>query len=207
MEPKRIDFLDPDGILLYENVVSNKKLDDWYWRIKSYAQFRQQSTASRGSNEKQAYAWQANFNSPEIIEKINNDPEINSKISDVDRQLPEGFELMEEIWDHISSKCKLSYEPIQQYINAFNHGDNTWGHTDWYDYTVILYPNPKWDSQIWGGETLFFDPNYKFIRAAVACTPGNVVVFKGDIPHKAGQVSRETTESRLSVVYQVKGEV
>ena len=51
------------------------------------------------------------------------------------------------------------------------------------------------------------NPNYKFIRAAVACTPGNVVVFKGDIPHKAGQVSRETTESRLSVVYQVKGEV
>lgn len=214
MEAKRIDFLDEDGILLYENVVSSEQLEDWYQRIKTFAHFRQMATADKDGDSdyghakmQQAYAWQANFNSPEIIKEINENPNIMSKVSDVDKQQPEGFELMEEIWDNITFKCNWNLEPIQQYINAFNHGDNTWGHTDWYEYTVIFYPNNHWDSQIMGGETLFFDEEFKFIRAAVACTPGNVVVFKGNIPHKAGLVSRETLHARLSVVYQCKGSI
>ena len=206
MEPKRIDFIDEDGVLLYENVASKDQLENWYNRSKSYAQFRRMGTASKG-DLKQAWAWMANFNSEKIIEEINSDPTIKSKVSDVDKQLPQGFLVLEEIWTVISAKIDHKLEVQQQYINAFNHGDNTWGHTDWYDYTVIFYPNPEWDSQVMGGETLFFNDDYDYIRCAVACKPGNVVIFKGDIPHKAGLVSRETNLARLSVVYQCKGEI
>ena len=30
IEPKRIDFIDSEGIFLYENVVSNDQLFDWF---------------------------------------------------------------------------------------------------------------------------------------------------------------------------------
>ena len=208
IEPKRIDFIDSEGILLYENVVSNDQLFDWFNKMNSHAYFRQCASSEKTTDGKvieQAKAWQANFNKPDVIEQINADPNISSKISDVDNQSPLGFDLMEEIWNTINDQCGFHHlEPIQQYINAFNHGDNTWGHTDLYDYTIIVYINPEWDNQIMGGETLFFDDDYQFIRCAVACTPGNVVCFKGQIPHKGGLVSRDTTVARYSVVFQCK---
>ena len=205
-EPARIDYLDPDGIMLYEGVIDTDQLEDWFNKVNNFAYFRQCASSEKqtltGTIE-QAKAWQANFNLPEVIEEINSDPKLHSKVSNVDRQPEEGLELIKEVWNTVRDQCSLGHLiPIQQYVNAFNHGDNTWGHTDWYDYTVIVYINPEWDSQIMGGETLFFDDDYKFIRAAVAPTPGNVVVFKGEIPHKAGVVSRDTTIARYGIVFQ-----
>ena len=91
IEPKRIDFIDSEGIFLYENVVSNDQLFDWFHKMNSHAYFRQCANSSKTTDGKvieQAKSWQANFNKPDIIEQINANPNSSSSVPDVDNQSP-----------------------------------------------------------------------------------------------------------------------
>ena len=52
IEPKRIDFIDSEGILLYENVVSNDQLFDWFNKMNSHAYFRQCASSEKTTDGK-----------------------------------------------------------------------------------------------------------------------------------------------------------
>jgi len=89
-------------------------------------------------------------------------------------------------------------DPEVAYINLFQHGDNSKVHRDWADYTAICYMNPCWNANL-GGETMF----YKDSECIKCVLPigGNVVVFNGDIDHKAGFVSSLAQEGRMGLTY------
>ncbi len=89
------------------------------------------------------------------------------------------------------------------YIHAFQHGDSTWAHQDYMDYSAVVYLNlPQfWDLRKWGGETLFFDDEVEFVRATTAPKGGSAVVFRGNIFHKVASVSWEATTPRYAATY------
>ncbi len=106
------------------------------------------------------------------------------------------------IWDIIKPQIQALTghvkDPEIAYINLFQHGDNTQIHRDWADYTAICYMNPEWNLNL-GGETMFYDGE-ECIKCVLPIG-GNVVVFNGDIDHRAGFVSSYARESRMGLTY------
>tara|TARA_B100001175_G_C19513896_1_gene645818 strand:- start:2303 stop:2833 length:531 start_codon:yes stop_codon:yes gene_type:complete len=90
-------------------------------------------------------------------------------------------------------------DPEIAYINLFQHGDNSQIHRDWADYTAICYMNPNWNYNL-GGETMFYDGD-KPKCTCVLPIGGNVVIFDGQIDHKAGFVSSYAQEGRMGLTY------
>ena len=89
------------------------------------------------------------------------------------------------------------------YIHAFQHGDSTWAHQDYMDYSAVVYLNlPQfWDLRKWGGETLFFNDEIDYVRATTCPKGGSAVVFRGDIFHKVTGVSWEANFPRNSATF------
>ena len=76
------------------------------------------------------------------------------------------------------------------YANAFHFGDTPRFHTDSSNQdsrTLLYYPNLIW-KPMWGGETVFQDPNYgddSGIYQSVAPVPNRLIAFPGTILHTA----------------------
>ena len=89
------------------------------------------------------------------------------------------------------------------YVHAFQHGDSSWAHQDYMDYSAIVYLNPvsMWDLRKWGGETLFFNEDIDYVRATTCPKGGSAVVFRGDIFHKVTGVSWEAPYPRNSATF------
>ena len=89
------------------------------------------------------------------------------------------------------------------YLHAFQHGDSTWTHQDYMDYSAIVYLNPTelWDLRKFGGETLYYDDDLEFVRACTIPKGGAASLFKGDIFHKVSMVSWETEFSRNAATF------
>lgn len=109
-----------------------------------------------------------------------------------------------EIWHFIEPDLDIrGLHPERLIVNAYNHGDSSWVHTDsdkpnhW---TVIVYLNDVWDIN-WGGETIFIQNGGEFTHC-VSPTPGRVVLFDGRIPHGPRAVTREAPLPRLGLTYQ-----
>ena len=91
------------------------------------------------------------------------------------------------------------------YLHSFQHGDSSWTHQDYMDYSAIVYLNPNnlqhWDLRKWGGETLYFDDDLEFIRACTIPKGGAASLFRGDIFHKVTMPSWEADWGRNAATF------
>ncbi|MBR9651870.1 hypothetical protein [Thalassovita aquimarina] len=77
------------------------------------------------------------------------------------------------------------------FCNASRFGDQTFIHTDSTragDISVLYYVNTEWEPD-WAGETIFLTDDYE-PELAVGMKTGRVLVFGGDVLHRAGLPSR-----------------
>ena len=88
--------------------------------------------------------------------------------------------------------------PEIAYINLFQHGDNSFIHTDREDWTVICYLNEHWNYN-WGGETFFYKDD-EVIHCQLP-KGGSLVIFEGKIEHRAGLVSSNAPFPRMGLTY------
>ena len=84
--------------------------------------------------------------------------------------------------------------------NLHLYGDLQFPHVDSKDgVTLLYYANPVWNEN-WMGETIFYsDDREPYL--VVAPRPGRVIVFRGNILHRAGVPSRECFEPRVSLAF------
>ena len=115
---------------------------------------------------------------------------------------------VDEVWvrfkPHFENALGVEVEDYNNcYVHAFQHGDSSWAHQDYMDYSAIVYLNPtsNWDLRKWGGETLFWNDDIDFVRATACPKGGSAVVFRGDIFHKVTGVSWEATCPRNSATF------
>ena len=86
------------------------------------------------------------------------------------------------------------------FCNASTFGDMTFIHHDSTklgNISTLYYANETWDAE-WGGETLFFDDN-RDARIAVGVQPGRLIVFSGQLLHRAGTPTKACPEVRLTM--------
>ena len=115
---------------------------------------------------------------------------------------------VDEVWDrfkpHFENALGVEVEDYNNcYVHAFQHGDSSWAHQDYMDYSAIVYLNPtsNWDLRKWGGETLFWNDDIDFVRATACPKGGSAVVVRGDIFHKVTGVSWEAHYPRNSATF------
>ena len=115
---------------------------------------------------------------------------------------------VDDIWKrykpHFEEALGLELQEYNNcYVHAFQHGDSSWAHQDYMDYSAIVYFNPtsNWDLRKWGGETLFWNDDIDFVRATTCPKGGSAVVFRGDIFHKVTGVSWEADYPRNSATF------
>ena len=115
---------------------------------------------------------------------------------------------VDEVWDrfkpHFENALGVEVEDYNNcYVHAFQHGDSSWAHQDYMDYSAIVYLNPtsNWDLRKWGGETLFWNDDIDFVRATACPKGGSAVIFRGDIFHKVTGVSWEAPYPRNSATF------
>ena len=87
---------------------------------------------------------------------------------------------------------------VRAHYNLLLYGDVQFPHVDGPpgSVTLVLFANRVWRST-WMGETIFYE-NPEEPTIAVLPRPGRVVIFEGDILHRAGVPQRECFEPRLS---------
>jgi SM-20-related protein len=84
--------------------------------------------------------------------------------------------------------------------NLHLYGDMQFPHVDLEGgVTALYYANPEWEEK-WLGETVFYDETREPFFT-VAPKPGRLVLFDGDILHRAGVPSRECFQARISVAF------
>ena len=127
---------------------------------------------------------------------------------DIFKHHPVVHNTVDEIWNtfkpHFEEALGLEVKDYNNcYVHAFQHGDSSWAHQDYMDYSAIVYLNPIniWDLRKWGGETLFWNDDIDFVRATACPKGGSAVVFRGDIFHKVTGVSWEAPFPRNSATF------
>lgn len=86
------------------------------------------------------------------------------------------------------------------HANLHLYGDLQFPHTDSIDgVTGLFFANERWDER-WMGETLFYDRAREPV-SVVAPRPGRLLVFPGNVLHRAGVPVRECFEPRLSLAF------
>ncbi|WP_421929774.1 2OG-Fe(II) oxygenase [Neoaquamicrobium sediminum] len=98
--------------------------------------------------------------------------------------------------DHAKCLCTCTsvFSSASSYgDNAFVHQDSSHGSSR---ISVLYYANPHWELE-WAGETIFFSGNDA--RIAISPKPGRIVVFSGDVRHRAGIPSRHCPGVRLVI--------
>lgn len=100
---------------------------------------------------------------------------------------------------------KLSLIEAKAYVTPY--GDTPTYHCDseiTETVTAILYVHQNWELD-WGGELIISDSSGD-PQIAVFPHTGRVVVFRGDLPHKAGTPSRLAFSPRLAIVLRYNSE-
>jgi len=105
--------------------------------------------------------------------------------------------------DAITRNCRLHSEILlaeaKAYITPYGdvptyHKDSERGPT----ITAVLFAHKQWQLD-WGGELIIADMGGE-PKIAIAPKPGRLVVFRGDLPHKAGAPSRVSSIARSTLV-------
>jgi len=121
--------------------------------------------------------------------------------TDVSDRLPDPFN---KVWDEISDKVFQDKAVLTRcYANRHTFGTEGYIHTDTErleDFTVVVYMNDYWEAG-YGGETVFYDKEKTAITNAVLPAYGRVVVFPGNIPHRASPLARTYEGVRTTLMF------
>lgn len=112
------------------------------------------------------------------------------------------FSVMETVTRRLFPDCQIELGRI--HFNLHLYGDLQSRHTDAAPrsgVTALLFGNDRWERQ-WGGEIIFYEGDEPLY--AVGPLPGRLLVFSGDLPHRAGVPARSCYEPRLSLAMKFK---
>ena len=104
---------------------------------------------------------------------------------------------------HLKNTHFLDHAYASGYIYGTVHDMHTDGIFPEHCYTIMFYLNKIWDVS-YAGETVYTDPLRSEIIASVLPKPGRVVVFDGQIPHVAREVSRTCVELRMVATFKYR---
>jgi 2OG-Fe(II) oxygenase superfamily len=150
------------------------------------------------SNLNWKYGWRSNNNMGYAHWNTDFTNVIAANGIDVSDQLPE---VLKTIWQYISTTHFPNSTLIRCYANSHTFGTEGYPHTDSKrpeDQTAILYLNKTWLRE-WGGETVLYNGNE--ITHAELPKYNNLLVFPGNLYHKAGAVSRISPELRITLMF------
>jgi SM-20-related protein len=149
------------------------------------------------------YGWPSNTNVPyghwnyDITHTDKNNP------TDVANRLPDPFD---KVWAELNEKVFKNKAVLTRcYANRHTFGTEGYIHTDTErleDMTCVIYMDSAWDAS-WGGETVFYDKAKTSIIQAVLPSYGRVVVFPGNIPHRASPLARTYEGLRTTLMFKV----
>ena len=92
------------------------------------------------------------------------------------------------------------------HVNMILYGDSLNPHNDLADgWTLLYYANPDstWDPRKCQGETIYYTSQDDALHA-VAPRQGRIVIFEGNIRHRAGAPGRECFEPRITLALKFK---
>jgi hypothetical protein len=128
---------------------------------------------------------------------VGHSKEINSSedFDEFEIYLKEKIEYLTNNFDSLSN----NYNIFTIYYNAIRYGDKFNYHVDGSGPSFLIYGNKNWDKS-WKSHTLFRDGNFK---KKVLPKPGRIVIFDGQLNHRASSPSSHFEESaRFSIVFQ-----
>ncbi|WP_394212637.1 2OG-Fe(II) oxygenase [Enterovibrio calviensis] len=99
---------------------------------------------------------------------------------------------------HFSGNKKLKCYDV--FSSASTFGDMSFIHSDSTnsgDISILYYANSKWDPE-WGGETIFYTER-KDAALVVSVKPGRLIVFNGNVLHRAGTPTKLCPEVRITL--------
>ena len=122
---------------------------------------------------------------------LNRDNPVHSKL----------FDKSDKLFKETLPSFAETHELKNYYESGYLYGTHHQIHTD-YDkggFTVMFYLNKLWDVS-YAGETIFLN-NIGDITNSVIPKPGRAVIFDGNIPHAAREVSRICVELRMVATF------
>lgn len=150
-----------------------------------------------------SYGWHSNINVPyghwnvDITKTDRNNP------TDVSDRLPDPFN---KVWEELNDKIfKDKAAMVRCYANRHTFGTEGYIHTDTErdeDFSCIIYMDSAWDAA-WGGETVFYNKEKTTITNAVLPSYGRLVIFPGNIPHRASPLARTYPGVRTTLIFKV----
>jgi hypothetical protein len=110
------------------------------------------------------------------------------------------FYKAEEIFNSKLPHLKKTHTLDRPYVSGYVYGTHHDMHIDGDCYTIMFYLNKVWAIP-YAGETIFTNHEQTEILSSVIPKPGRVVVFDGQIPHCAREVSRTCVELRMVATF------
>lgn len=114
-----------------------------------------------------------------------------------------------DIWTRASSRHMPHTKLVGVYANGQTSGQDAPIHRDNLasepGKTLVIFCNDYWAVN-WGGELIFFNETKSDIIAAVIPRPGRIVVFDGQIPHRAKSPSIECDQLRVTIAFKTISE-
>ena len=110
------------------------------------------------------------------------------------------FNKAEEIFSNKLPHLKNTHVLDKPYASGYVYGTHHEMHRDGDCYTIMFYLNKLW-AMSYAGETIFTNNEETEIISSVIPKPGRAVVFDGQIPHCAREVSRTCIELRMVATF------
>src|SRR5206468_3047931 len=115
-----------------------------------------------------------------------------------------GFPELHGIWADLVARLPAGHQPTRVYANAHTYGIDGQFHRDCPpgagEVTSLIYLNPVWKAA-WGGATLFEAQGDASPPTYVQPAPGRLVVFPGDLSHRACAPGRDCYDLRVTLVF------
>ena len=89
------------------------------------------------------------------------------------------------------------------YANCASFGEYQHVHTDGDVWTILFFVNSRWHTD-WGGELSLYHDLQATVATTIRPRPGRVVIFDGDIPHRAGVPSKYCPDPRITLAIKFK---
>ena len=181
MEPSRTEYIDGKFLRVYDNIFSHEDIIKFNHSM-LIANF---SCLQASKEETRKYKeWVATFDSDDFK----------------NHWLAKACETILSTMPETKDK---KYKLGRTFCNLFSFGSYTFSHCDSADtlnaaseISFLYLANYEWDHE-WGGETIFFDQSFE-PKLCVGVKPGRLVVFTGDMNHRAGIPTRYCEDHRLS---------
>jgi len=149
------------------------------------------------------YGWQSNIHIDYGHWNFDITNTTKSNPTDVSSKLTKETKL---IWSTLNKEFFKGQGKLTRcYANRHTFGTEGYIHTDTereQDHTVVIYLDEDWNPN-YGGETVFYSKDYTSIIQSVIPTFGRVVVFPGNIPHKASALTRICNKVRTTLMFKV----